>query len=56
MKTGQTKQYNINGAKITALEINISVSLNAACTIYDSCKKVPEAATMANNAQGFLQF
>ena len=36
--------------------MNVTVSQNTACTLYGSCSKVPEAATISNNAQGFLQF
>ncbi len=45
-----------NGVTYNALEINVSVSQNTACKIYESCNKVPEAATISSNAQGFLQF
>jgi len=45
-----------NGVTYNALEINVSVSQDTACKIYGSCNKVPEAATISSNSQGFLQF
>ena len=45
-----------NGVSYQVLELNVSVGLNTACTVFGSCSKVPEAATISSNAQGFLQF
>jgi hypothetical protein len=45
-----------NGVTYQVIQMNVTVSLNTACTLYGSCSKVPEAATISNNAQGFLQF
>lgn len=53
---GDIVQVIKNGVSYNALEINVTVSQDTACKIYESCSKVPEAATISSNSQGFLQF